>query len=73
MFLTGQQFENGLTMQVNEPSKNSKGNSEVITYHGKTIEVKDRLNRFRVVDDFIWNNPYRATSGKINSFYHAKD
>jgi len=43
MFLTGQQFENGLTMQVNEPSKNSKGNSEVITYHGKTIEVKDRL------------------------------
>ena len=60
-------------MQVAATSKSSKGSTEVITYHGKTIEIKDRLNRFRAVEDFIWNNPYRATSGKINSFYHAKD
>lgn len=44
-----------------------------MTHTGKSIEIKDRLNRFRPVDENIWNNPYRATSSKIHRFYHAKD
>ena len=42
-------------------------------YHGRPIEIKDRLNRFCAVDENIWNNPYRATSHKIRGFFHAKD
>ena len=45
----------------------------MIVYHGVPLEVKDRLNRFRVVDDNIWNNPFRATSNKIANFFHVKD
>lgn len=72
MFLTGQVFENAATQQkgIDTASENS---GAIITYHGKPVEVKDRFNRFCTVDENIWNNPYRATSGKINSFYHAKD
>jgi len=72
MFLTGQAFENGPTIEV-AALNNSQDSVGTITYHGQTIEVKDRLNRFRAVDEYIWNNPYRATSGKINGFFHAKD
>ena len=73
MFLTGQTFENGATQQPGLLDTASNSDSAVITYHGKPVEVKDRMNRFRAVDDNIWNNPYRATSTKINGFYHAKD
>ena len=45
----------------------------VITYHGRPVEIKDRHNRFGTLSDNIWNNPYRATSSKIRNFYHAQD
>jgi len=61
-------FENAATA---EAAHELTGEGHQITYHGKPIEIKDRLNRFRPVDDHIWNNPYRATSNKIRSFYHA--
>ena len=70
MFISGQLFDNAAT---DAGPAASDMTDEVITYHGKPLEVKDRLNRFRATDDFIWNNPYRATSGKVRSFYHAKD
>lgn len=74
MFLTGQVFENGATQQKGaDVAGTSTDSAAVIMYHGKPVEIKDRFNRFRTIDDNIWNNPYRATSGKINSFYHAKD
>lgn len=51
-------FENAATA---EAAHELTGEGHQITYHGKPIEIKDRLNRFRPVDDHIWNNPYRAT------------
>ena len=44
-----------------------------ITYHGNQIEIKDRHNRFKATSDFIWNNPYRATSNKIRGYWHAQE
>ena len=52
---------------------NPASNEQHITYHGNPIEIKDRNNRFKVTSDFIWNNPYRATSNKIRGYWHAKD
>ena len=67
-------FENAA---VNDVAGSSQGTVQAeggdVTYHGRPIEIKDRLNRYRAVDDNIWNNPYRATSNKIRSFYHTKD
>ena len=40
--------------------------------HARSIDVKDRLNRFTVMPENIWNNPYR-TSTKTHKFFHAKD
>ena len=76
MFLGGQLFENAASAEMVVPATNrdrSQNNANTITYHGKPVEIKDRLNRFRATDENIWNNPYRATSNKIRSFYHAKD
>ena len=71
MFVGGQMFENSAT---NVASTNAGAdNDNAITYHGKPIEIKDRLNRFGTLSDNIWNNPYRATSSKIRGFYHASD
>ena len=36
------------------------------------LQVKDRHNRFRSIDENIWNNPNR-TSGKMHQFYHKQD
>ena len=72
MFIGGQSFDNQAT--VKSPTVAAQNLDEgTITYHGQPIEIKDRLNRFRAVDENIWNNPYRATSHKIRTFYHAKD
>ena len=63
-------FENSAT-QVPTTRMASADDDNVITYHGKQVEIKDRHNRFGAISDNIWNNPYRATSSKIRSFYHA--
>ena len=70
MFLSGQMFENAATT---EAAPEYIANHGHVMYHGKSVEIKDRLNRFRTVDENIWNNPYRATSNKIRNFYHTKD
>ena len=57
----------------NNIEDNARIDDGAIMYHGQAIEIKDRVNRFCQVDENIWNNPYRATSQKIRSFYHAKD
>jgi len=67
-------FENAAINESATIANNQDALSDgVITYHGVPVEVKDRMNRFRAVDDNIWNNPYRATSYKIRNFYHSKD
>ena len=50
---------------------NPVSDEQPITYHGQAIEIKDRNNRFKATSDFIWNNPYRATSDKIRGYWHA--
>ena len=57
---------NEAAANVNNQDQQLEGTNQ-IAYHGVPIEVKDRLNRFRAVDDNIWNNPYRATSYKITN------
>ena len=73
MFLSGQMFENAAVNESVAVTNSQEPGEGTIMYHGVPVEVKDRLNRFRAVDDNIWNNPYRATSYKIRSFYHSKD
>ena len=38
----------------------------------RSVDVKDRLNRFTALPENIWNNPYR-TSTKSHKFYHEKE
>ena len=73
MFLSGQIFDNAAVDELANDSPSLEALDNQITYHGKPIEVKDRLNRFTVTDENIWNNPYRATSYKIRNFFHSKD
>ena len=73
MFLAGQMFDNAAVDELAHVTTSQEGLENTVTYHGKPIEIKDRLNRFRAVDENIWNNPYRATSYKIRNFFHSKD
>ena len=72
MFISGQIFDNALTEKPPTAGLHQEDEGTV-SYHGRPIEIKDRLNRFRTVDENIWNNPYRTTSHKIRAFFHAKD
>ena len=65
MYLTGQ-----------EPVDLSKTQLQAIAPPGifvdRSVDVKDRLNRFTALPENIWNNPHR-TSAKSHKFYHAKE
>lgn len=61
MFLTGQ-FPDSAPIPIGSIPPPS-------TTHPRSIDVKDRLNRFTATSENIWNNPYR-TSAKSHKFYH---
>ena len=64
MYLTGEEIiDNPVVLGGGVPPPG------VSHHHSRSIDVKDRLNRFTSVPDNIWNNPYR-TSAKSHKFYH---
>ncbi len=56
MFLAGQFFENSLAKQAGI----GLAYTDAQTTKREVIEVKNRHNRFRSIDENIWNNPNRT-------------